>query len=192
MSPRAPKIAPPRAPKIAPPKSAAKQKTPAPKPEKPKRYSQHKGVKQDSPENLAKLVEREGIAPKALKPTDKIPGRRGNPNGFKNNTKPFKKGNKCATGANQYTKPRVSLKDSFQTYLDSQPEEVVDRVWAGLTLRAQQGDTQATKLMVELNGESIEDDLRKKLASKGTGVRVEFLIPAKEEDVGPAQEDTAA
>lgn len=50
-----------------------------------------------------------------------------------------------------------SLKDRYKAFLERLPPSELDKIWAGLLAKASEGDVNATKLLLSLNGERVED-----------------------------------
>lgn len=51
----------------------------------------------------------------------------------------------------------LSLKDRYRAFLERLSPKELDAIWAGLLAKACEGDVNATKLLLSLNGERAED-----------------------------------
>lgn len=139
-------------------------------PPAPKKRGPPKGVSRKDPAYIAEKVKQ-----------GKIPKVGGNPKGAdpeKRKATQFKPGNPGGklkkTGKNN-----ESITESFRRYWREKTEDAdKDAVWTGLLMRARIGDDRAIKLMVDLNGESLEAEMKNKLI-KDEGCRVIFTLPAK-------------
>jgi hypothetical protein len=52
-----------------------------------------------------------------------------------------------------------SLKTSFKNYMKNAPPGAIEGIWAGLIMQAHQGNTNAVKMLVELIGEQVNDNV---------------------------------
>jgi hypothetical protein len=172
------KVAPEETPKPKPKKKKApppppKAAEPPAEPAAPtKRKGPPKGVSRKTPEYIAECVKQ-----------GKVPKVGGNPKGAdpeKRKATQFKRGNP-GSGLKKNPKARhETITESFRRYWREKTDDSdKDAVWTGLLMRARIGDDRAIKLMVDLNGESLEAAAKEKL-QKDEGCRVVFMLPAKE------------
>ena len=175
------KVAPQEAPKAKPkkksppppPKAATPPAEPAVPPAPPappkKRNGPPKGVSRKDPAYVAECAKK-GKTPKV--------GGNPSPDPEKRKLGAFKKGNPGGK-LKKSGKNNESITESFRRYWrEHTAQEDKDAVWTGLLMRARIGDDRAIKLMVDLNGESLEAEMKNKLI-KDAGCRVIFTLPAK-------------
>jgi len=104
-----------------------------------------------------------------------------NPNGNPKNLKPNYEGrniNPMGRKGKDGTKG-LSLKGSYKKFLENMPIEEHDKVWLGLLRKCRDGDTAAIKLMIELNGEQVNDKLLDVVESSA---KIVINIPHIEEE----------
>lgn len=156
-----------------PPPKAAEPPAPPAEPAAPPRARKGppKGVSRKTPEYVAECA-RKGKIPKV--------GGNPSPDPEKRKATQFKTGNP-GSGLKKNPKARhETITESFRRYWREKTDDSdKDAVWTGLLMRARIGDDRAIKLMVDLNGESLEAAAKEKL-QKDEGCRVVFLLPAKE------------
>lgn len=71
----------------------------------------------------------------------------------------------------------ITLKGEFRDFIKRVSRDERDAVWIGLMTKAMQGDTQAIKLWVELNGEQVNEQL----VLSESGAKIVINIPKAEE-----------
>lgn len=71
----------------------------------------------------------------------------------------------------------ITLKGEFRDFIKRVSKDERDAVWIGLMTKAMQGDTQAIKLWVELNGEVVNEQVQ----VQDNGTRIIIQMPPKDE-----------
>lgn len=73
----------------------------------------------------------------------------------------------------------LSLKGSYKKFLEKLAPEDHDKVWLGLLRKCRDGDVASIKLMIELNGEQVNDKL---LDAVESSAKIVINIPHIEEE----------
>lgn len=78
----------------------------------------------------------------------------------------------------------LSLKNKFRKYMQSLSPEAHDAIWFGLIAQAQNGNTAAIKMIIELGGEQVNDQLIE-MDSDKPNITIK-IIDSKENNGGTA------
>ena len=73
-------------------------------------------------------------------------------------------------------KEGLSLKNSYREYMGQLDDDERDAIWRGLVMKGRMGDVPAIKLIIELNGEQVNE----KVVIPDDGTRILIHMPAQE------------